>query len=464
MRDGLFAASPRRVPEPARTAFNGVRLLLLGLAGLALLALTGLGAVFLWRIDHPSLVTVTFAQGAVYAVAAFLTVMAARAGGVEARDAEPRWLLPAVLGLGLLMRLILLPGPPVSSDVFRYVWDGRVQAAGINPYLFVPADPALAHLRDAAIFPRINRADYAPTIYPPLAQMVFFLAGRIAETVTAMKAAVVAFEALIVWGVLRLLARRGLPASLVLIYVWHPLPLWEFAASGHVDAISIGFLALALVAADRRAPVATGIALAFGAVAKFFPVAAGPALWRRWDWRMPLAFAAMVALLYAPYAFGAGAKVFGFLGQYMSEEGISEGHGVYLMLLLNQLVDVPPAVEALYVPVGLGALALFAVLVVFARPSRPDPDLGGVLALLTAFMLVVSPHLPWYFAWLLPLACLYPRPSILWLTLAAPVLYLPDGLWNAGLQSILYGPFLTLLLAETIALRRSSPLAWGDRT
>ena len=51
-----------------------------------------------------------------------------------------------------LMRALLLFAPPHSTDIYRYIWDGRVQADGINPYRYVPADPALAHLRDAAIY------------------------------------------------------------------------------------------------------------------------------------------------------------------------------------------------------------------------------------------------------------------------------------------------------------------------
>ena len=64
-----------------------------------------------------------------------------------------------------------------------------MQAAGINPYLYVPADAALASLRDAAIFPHINRADYAVTAYPPVAEIFFFVVSRIAETATAMRLA-----------------------------------------------------------------------------------------------------------------------------------------------------------------------------------------------------------------------------------------------------------------------------------
>ena len=83
-------------------------------------------------------------------------------------------------------------GPGPQDDVLRYVWDGRVQGAGINPYRYIPTDPHLAHLRDADIFPRINRSSYAPTIYPPAAQAIFYGVTRISERVTAMRAAMAA--------------------------------------------------------------------------------------------------------------------------------------------------------------------------------------------------------------------------------------------------------------------------------
>jgi uncharacterized membrane protein len=198
------------------------------------------------------------------------------------------------------MRLLLLPGWPVSTDIYRYVWDGRVQGAGINPYLHLPADAILAGLRDGAIYPYINRADYAPTIYPPMSQIVFFLVTRISEAEVAMKAAMVAFEGLAVWAILQLLAARGLARSRVLLYAWHPLPLWEFARSGHVDIVAIAFLLLAFLAIERRSPILAGIALGAGVLVKYFPIVTGPALYKRWDWRLPIAFVATIAVLYLP--------------------------------------------------------------------------------------------------------------------------------------------------------------------
>jgi alpha-1,6-mannosyltransferase len=85
-----------------------------------------------------------------------------------------------VLGIAAAMRLLTWTAPPIlSSDMYRYVWDGRVQLAGINPYRYVPAADQLAFLRDAAVYPNINRAEYAHTVYPPVAQAIFALPDAI---------------------------------------------------------------------------------------------------------------------------------------------------------------------------------------------------------------------------------------------------------------------------------------------
>jgi hypothetical protein len=112
----------------------------------------------------------------------------------NAKPARTTFLI--VLGLGALMRLgLLFETPRLSDDIYRYLWDGRVQAAGINPYRYIPADPHLAFLRDDAIYPHINRRDYAPTTYPPGAQMFFFAVTRVTETIAGFKAALLCVEA-----------------------------------------------------------------------------------------------------------------------------------------------------------------------------------------------------------------------------------------------------------------------------
>ena len=417
---------------------------LLALAA-CLLALSIAGAVWITQFDDPNAGLVALLQAAPYALAAWL-VIKAKPDGMDSGRA-----LATILILGLAMRLPLLPGWPVSTDMFRYVWDGRVQGAGINPYLYVPADAALSGLRDGAIYPYINRADYAPTIYPPMSQIVFYLITRISESIVFMKAVLVAFEALAAWAILQLLAARGLPRSWVLLYAWHPLPIWEFARSGHIDIVAIAFLLLAFVAIERRLPILAGVALGAGVLVKYAPVVTGPALYKRWDWRLPAAFVATVALLYLPYI-GVGAKVFGFLGQYVSEEGIDKGSGIFLWQLLGVILPLSAAAFPLYVAAVALIMATLALFVILREP-RPGADLAGGMLLAVAFTNLLSPHYAWYFAWLVPFLCIYPVIGVVYLTCAASYLYFAHWPPTVSEGAVIYGPCLLLLAAE-LAFRR----------
>jgi alpha-1,6-mannosyltransferase len=426
---------------------TGLEWPLLALA-LCLVALTLVGAIEIARFDDPNVGVVLLVQSVPYAAAAWLVVKGRPGSVTEGRG------LATILLVALAMRLILLPGTPISTDVFRYVWDGRVQAAGINPYLHVPDDAALAGLRDGTIYPYINRSDYAPTIYPPASQLVFYLVTRISETPLVMKAAMVAFEALAVWTILQLLASRGLPSSRILIYAWHPLPLWEFARSGHVDIVAIAFLLLAFLAMERRSPILAGVALGAGVLVKYFPVVTGPALYRRWDRRLPAAFIATIAVLYLPYI-GAGAKVFGFLGEYVSEEGLDKGSGVFLWQLLNTIVHLPEQAFAAYVAATAAIMAVLAIVVVMRQ--RTDADLAGAMLLAVVFTILLSPHYPWYFIWLVPLLCFYPLLGVVYLTCACGLLYLghwPPTLWDA---LPIYAPSILILITEFVVRRRGKP-------
>jgi len=405
--------------------------------GAMLLVLTGVG---LWRqhvYDTDGFTILTLVQGAFYLAAVALSWR----GGLSRR------VLLAMLVVAALMRLAVVLAPPyLSDDINRYVWDGRVEGAGINPYRYVPADPHLASLRDEAIFPNINRSDYAPTIYPPLAEYIFFLGTHLHPSLTAMKVTLLAFEVAAVLLLLRLLDDWRLPPERILIYVWHPLTLWEIAGSGHVDAAIVTFVALALWARRREAAWLTGSALAAAALVKFFPVVLFPALYRRWDWKMPLAAVVTVALAYAPFM-GAGRAVLGFLPGYIQEEGLQNGTGIFLWNLLSSVTPLEHVGPDLYLALAAAVLLALAVHSLMAAEER---YLASALTLAVAATVLMSPHYPWYFLWIVPLICFTPRPSALYLTLACPLLYFVPG--GAALEGArmpfewaIYGPFAALL-------------------
>src|ERR1700733_13412930 len=207
------------------------------------------------------------------------------------RNRMQRHALWIVLAAAVAMRALTFAAPPLlSSDVYRYVWDGRVQRAGINPYRYLPDAPELAFLRDDTVYPLVNRADYAHTIYPPAAQAIFALAAVIAPGLYGMKAMMTAFDALAIVALLRLLRLAGRNQAEVLIYAWLPLPVWEFVGNGHIDAVAAGLLALVLLVAAHRSSARTGIVLAPAPLTKSLPAVVPPAFGRPRDWRMPVAF------------------------------------------------------------------------------------------------------------------------------------------------------------------------------
>ena len=391
------------------------------------------------------------------AVAYFAAVALVRGGTL------PRRALWAVLALAALMRTLPLAAPPfLSSDVFRYVWDGRVQAQGINPYRYLPAAPELAFLRDEAIYGHINRSEEAPTIYPPAAQFLFAAIGQVWPSAYGVKLTMALFEALAIGLTATLLRRAGLPASQVLIYAWNPLPVWEFAGNGHIDAASIGFLAVAWWAASTGRRGVSGAALGLAILCKFLPAAVFPAFWRRWDWRMLLAAGSVAAALYAAYA-GAGWKVLGFLPGYAHEEGLESGSGFFLLRLAAVAGPLPASATILYV--GASGLGLLGLAAWFAL-RRPLPDEPGarVLAighaaavLATATIIVISPHYPWYLAWLALFACAVPHKSVIWLSAGGVLLYLDPYHRVLAYPLLVYGPCILLAawdFAQAIQARR----------
>jgi alpha-1,6-mannosyltransferase len=387
-----------------------------------------------------------------------LLFLAGAAIVLRARVSRPACVI--ILLTGILCRALLVPVPPrFSTDVYRYVWDGRVQAAGVNPYRYVPADPQLAKLRDNTIYPHINRADYAVTIYPPVAEMMFFLATRVSESFTMMRLTMIGFEAVTVLALLALLRHDGRPSARVLIYAWHPLPVWEFAGTGHVDAAAMALMVLAMLAAARERRVLAGIALAAGSLIKPFVLLVAPPLWRRWDWRLPAAFLATIIVCYLPYV-SVGAGVLGYLGGgYEDEQGYLDGKGFFLVSLLRRLgVPAPGGLAfAVFAAVALAAVALAIAL--RAKPRGADP--ASFLPIAAVAVLLASPHYAWYFAFLLPLLTRAPYAPLIYLTLASFILYLPpimnfDDFFTAGLW--LYGGFALLALADYVLRVRPLPI------
>ena len=387
------------------------RALCLATVAAALCALTAATHLLHWRLGGFVLMA-AFAAGTAAALAA-----PRLAAGVDRRLA-----LAIVLVGGAAMRLALLwTEPTLSSDIYRYIWDGRVQAAGINPYAHVPAAAELAALRDPDIWPHINRADYAVTLYPPLAQVVFLAVTRLGESVAVMKLALLLLEAGGIAAIVALLRRIGKPATDVAAYAWHPLPVWEIAGNGHLDAAMLAFLLAGLLVYVRGRTLAGGVLVTLGALVKPLAILALPVLWRPRDWRLPLCVLATVALAYLPYL-SVGWGVLGFAAGYAEEKGLVSGQAYKPLWLLQQATGPLPYATPVYLAAAALALGTLALAVGFRSDRSPQASLRAAGWLLTAFLVLVSPNYPWYFLVLVPFLALAPSATA-WVMTGAGVLF-----------------------------------------
>jgi hypothetical protein len=362
-----------------------------------LILLTAIGAVIVGLTLATPFAFESFGDNAFMAltIPAGLLTIAATAQAERTPITRALWL---ILGVGIVLRTyVLLFDPLLSSDIYRYVWDGKVQATGINPYRYVPADPALASLRDGAIFPRINRAATAVTIYPPVAQLFFLIVTRLGENVTVMRLALVGCEAVSVAIIVLFLRRMNRPVTRVVAYLWHPLPVWEIVNSGHVDALMVALMLLGLWIAVSGRALSGAVLIAFSVLVKPYvaPVLAG--IWRPWDLKMPLVVIAVIALCYLPYL-SVGPGVLGFLTQgYLGEEGISAGNDLWPLALWRLMFGEHHGDVVTYVVIAALVL-LFAGLAVARSGDRPIASrLADINRLLLLTLLLLSPNYPWYF-------------------------------------------------------------------
>jgi hypothetical protein len=380
----------------ARTVDNVSPLILLTAIGAVVVGLTLATPFAFERLGDNAFMALTMPAG--------LLTIAATAQAERTPTTRALWL---ILGVAIGLRAyVLLFDPLLSSDIYRYVWDGKVQATGINPYRYVPADPALASLRDGTIFPHINRATTAVTIYPPVAQFFFLIVTRIGENVTVMRLALVGCEAVTVAIIALFLRRMNRPVTRVVAYLWHPLPLWEIASSGHVDALMLALMLLGLWIALSGHALRGAALIAFSVLVKPYvaPVLAG--IWRPWDLKMPLVVIAIITLCYLPYL-SVGWGVLGFLTQgYLREEGISAGNDLWPLALWRLVFGEHHGDVVFYVATAALVL-LFAGLAVARRGDRPIASrLADINRLLLLTLLLLSPNYPWYFLAVTPFVAL----------------------------------------------------------
>jgi alpha-1,6-mannosyltransferase len=295
-----------------------------------------------------------------------------------------------VIGLVLAgvwqVQFLQLP-PGLDDDIHRYVWDGRLQRLGYNPYLIVPADPAFSGLHTAETR-TLNNPD-VPTPYPAGAELFFRAVTAIQESTFALKFAFAFCGFAIVLVLLDILGRSGQGMHWVLAYAWHPLLATEVAGSGHIDILGTLLLLVSFAALGRRWRAAAAVTFGLAIAVKFLPIVLLPLYWNRVRIRDAILAAIVVGLLYIPFLNG-GSFPIGSLSTYVQNFRFNDP--VFAIL---ERAAAPQLAAALAVLVGL----LIAIKIRSgSRSLSPDsfawPMAGSLLCAPVIY--------PWYLLWLLP--------------------------------------------------------------
>lgn len=355
----------------------------------------------------------------IFALAFVLYALASWSILRERNQGKRRHQLLIIFVFAGLFNLILLPSfPTLSDDMFRYVWDGRVQAAGINPYRYPSNARELRDLRDPLIWKHMNRPD-AVTIYPPAAELFFAFMWRIApDSISAYKLAMIVAVFIAGWLLVLLLKTLKQAPERVIIFLWNPLLIFEVAHSGHVDALYLPLLIGAMLLRARsvskpvnvRYEVGIGLLLGLATLAKLYPLLLLVPLWSvrteegRRSGRLALPITAVLTILlgYALYT-QADVNTLGFLPQYGREHfnvappvlwaaQWASKHGVHWYSVANTLM-----------PLLIGLVSVYFLL--FPAYSSRQAIVRCMIPI-GIYLLVNHNLFSWYILWMLPLIAL----------------------------------------------------------
>lgn len=319
-----------------------------------------------------------------------------------------------VIVIGLVLAavwhlLFLLKPPGLDDDIHRYVWDGRVQRLGYNPYILAPSNPALNGLHTTETR-TLNNPD-VPSPYPAGAQLFFRAVTAIHESVFALKVAFVLCDLAVVLVLLDVLRKNQQAMHWILAYAWHPLLATEVAGSGHVDIVGALLLLVSAVALRRRWRAVAAVAFALAVGVKFLPIVLVPLYWRRLRIRDALLAVFVFGLLYLPFLERSRIPT-GSLGTYVQSFRFNDP----LFAMLERILA-PQFVVVLAVLAGI-------VKAIRLRTRSAEWSWDAFAWPMAASLLFAPVVYPWYLLWLLPfMRSTSTVPIIVWTVSIIPTYY-----------------------------------------
>ncbi len=204
------------------------------------------------------------------------------------------WLYAAIV----FRACFLFATPHLSDDFYRFIWDGRLLAAGVHPFAELPRyyienNSAIPGINQS-LFSKLNSPDYF-TIYPPVNQFIFWVAAKLSfdsilVNVTIIRLFIITSEIGTIWLIKKILNHYKLPSKNVLLYALNPLVVIELTGNLHFEALLIFFLLLSYWLLINGKLISSAINFSLAICTKLIPLIFLPLLLNRLGWRKSIIY------------------------------------------------------------------------------------------------------------------------------------------------------------------------------
>lgn len=339
--------------------------------------------------------------------------------------------LPLAIAAGLLFRFVMLFSfPALSDDVYRFLWDGRLQQLGINPFDFTPRQ-AIAQNPDTflnLLFPYLNSPDYY-SVYPQLLQYIFRVATEIGGTnllagVIVLKSFIFLIECGNIYLLNKLLALNKLNPRLISIYLFNPLVIIELTGNIHFEAIMIFFVLLTAWLLQKKQLPQAALALTLAIQAKLLPLIGIPLLVNKLGFSKTILFGIGCILLFwisSPFLWGGTERYLHFFSSLQLYYGKFEFNGSIYTLFRGAGIWLLGYNPIEWVSKIMMVLTIMLFLIIYKSRSGFLQGFFWLMVIYLGFSAVVH---PWYLA---VLVAIYPftkyRFALVW-TAFVPLTYI----------------------------------------
>jgi len=341
--------------------------------------------------------------------------------------------------IAILCRLFFFEFP-ASYDVNRYIWEGYLFNQDINPYLHAPDDPALKSFVNS-IWHDINHKDKT-ACYPPMMIYFFSLLVTISKSPLFFKSVIMLFDIAVIPILALLFRSRKIDFKYLMIYALNPLVFVFISGEGHLDAIQIFFICLALYFLNIKKDGWSFFALGCAVMSKYYGLILFPFFVNSRNWKksfiMFIPFITFIPFLHS------GASILSSLMAFGTNMHYNDSLAVLLRLFFG-----PNAVLVSIVILFI-CLSIIFLLV-------HDTLKSSYLAIACLLLLIPTLH-PWYIALVTPFLVISPSRAWLYLHFAIvftfPVFHVE---YNTGTFQEIYGlkgfeyiPFFAVLIFDFI--------------